>query len=227
MRTQRPVALVGSGPAELFNIVRRASVLRRLGPVKSTSLRLASRMANTLRHGHAVREYEELADAGTTLLCMPEEQLAQTVAELAEAEISWRSRVVILCGGPPGSEALAPLARLGASVASLCEIPDLTPARFLAEGDRAALRESKRLFCGDGARLLEIEKGAKTACIAGFALLASRFPPLIDEVIRQLAAAGLSRSQAAPIVERMLVAGVRGYFRGGRRISCGPAISPP
>ncbi|MDX2153813.1 MAG: hypothetical protein SFV54_23930 [Bryobacteraceae bacterium] len=217
MKKARPLALVGAGPAEGFSLVRRPGILMRLGPVKSSSYRLASRIANALRHGFAVRECDDLDEAGVILLCAPDTQLSEIVDELAASGRPWRGRTVIVCGSGSGSEVLAPLAQQGAAVGSVCQVGELTPPRYLAEGDRPALREVRGLFTGDGSRLIEINKGMKRECMSVFANLPLMLPSLIDDSIRRLAGAGLDKQTAAPIIERLLMSSVRGCFKGSRR----------
>jgi len=66
--------LIGTGNLTDSPLTRFWSLPERLGPVKSSSYRLASRIANMLRAGHPVKDYADFESCILILVCVPEEK---------------------------------------------------------------------------------------------------------------------------------------------------------
>src|SRR5713226_1554409 len=116
MNKAQPVALIGAGKFTDSPATRFWGLRDLLGPVKATSYRVASRIANHLRAGHPVKDYEEFESCSLVLLCVPDEAVAARAAELAACGFSWKEKAVVLCSTWLDGGELHQLAQAGASV---------------------------------------------------------------------------------------------------------------
>ena len=119
MKKAQSVGLIAAGSLTDSPLTRFWSLPERLGPVKSASYRVASRIANMLRAGHPVKDYAEFEACILILVCVPEENVSQVVAEMLSAAISWRGKAVLLCSTWLDSSSLRELAARGAAVGSI------------------------------------------------------------------------------------------------------------
>lgn len=221
MKKARPVALICAGPAKNLAFARLPGIAEALGPVKAPSFRLASRTTNTMRSGFPVRQYAELAECGLMLLCLPDRAVRKVVEDLARAPIAWNGVGVVVVSAMLDSGDLQPLSRLGAGVTSVYHLEGVHGQRYLAEGDRAVLRELKSLLAADS-HLLEIPPGAKHLCLAGFALATTALTPVIDAAVECLNGAGLPHRESVALVERLMQNTLRGFAKSGRKSWNGP-----
>src|SRR5579863_291978 len=123
MKKAQSVGLIGTGSLTDSPLTRFWYLPERLGPVKSASFRVASRIANMLHAGHPVKDYAEFEDCNLILICVPEETISQVVSDLVSSEISWPGKAVVLCSTWLDSGELQKLAALGASIGSISSIP--------------------------------------------------------------------------------------------------------
>src|SRR5262245_21188409 len=123
MNRLQPIALVIAGNTRLPMLRRLPHIEERLGPVRSTSFRLAGGMVKTLGAGHAVQDVREFDSCGIILLSMPDQWLTSSLEELLDANIRWRAKTVLLCGSRHDSSVLEKLAFLGASTGSVTPVP--------------------------------------------------------------------------------------------------------
>jgi predicted short-subunit dehydrogenase-like oxidoreductase (DUF2520 family) len=216
MRKTRPLALVGAGPVSRSFLAHLPAVAEHLGPVKSFSFRLASRIANALRAGFPVADYAELDHSRMILLSLPARSLGRMLAELVAAPIDWRHKTVILCDAEGDSSALAALASRGAATASLAPLEgfDLVE-RILIEGDPLALAAARRLLAHGDVKLVELQRGAKAVYLAGTTFLTTFSAPLLAAAGDCLRLAGLSPQLANQVVDRLSQRALRTYLGGG------------
>ncbi|MBX9600064.1 MAG: DUF2520 domain-containing protein [Bryobacteraceae bacterium] len=226
MKKTPSVGLVGAGSVSRSCLARIPKLREQLGPVKAPSFRVASRLANTLRSGFAVREYSDLARSKIILLAVPERILDRTVDELAASSLEWAGRTVILCCRARDSRTLQRLARLGARVASLDSLGDLREERFVVEGDRDAVRDLARLLGEARTRLIEIDASHKDLYRAGIWMSSQGLLPLLDAAVVHLRRAGMARQQALPIVAELMHRSLRDYQRAGRKARNAPQLWP-
>ena len=139
MSKAQSVGLIGTGNLTDSPLTRFFRLPERLGPVKSASYRVASRIANMLQAGHPVKDYAQFKSCDLILVCVPEETVSQTVHEMASAGISWRGKAVVLCSTWLDSGELHELGARGASVGSISVIPG-----FPAPCSRPSSRRRKR-----------------------------------------------------------------------------------
>src|ERR1700730_10677150 len=97
MKKPPPVALLCAGNLTDSASTRFRGLAASLGPVKSSSLRLASRFANILRAGHAVADYETFRECPILLVAVPDAAAADTIRDLSCADLDWTRASVVLC----------------------------------------------------------------------------------------------------------------------------------
>lgn len=222
MRKARPAALVGAGPVSLSFLARIPGLRDELGPVKGPIFRVASRLANTLRAGYAVKTWEELEPCTLVLIAVPEARLPATIRELAGSPLDWRRKSAVLCGTERDSTELAPLAARGASTASLDEIGGFEGLRFVVEGDRAAVREVRRLVERGGAKVHVIRTSGKALYTAGVSFSTSLLTPLLEASVECLRRAGLISATAEAVAGALMHRSLRSYLKAGKRRWSGP-----
>ena len=79
MKKAQSVGLIGTGSLTDSPLTRFWWLSERLGPVKSASYRVASRIANMLQAGHPVKDYAEFESCVLILICVPEETVPRVV----------------------------------------------------------------------------------------------------------------------------------------------------
>lgn len=210
------LGLVGAGALSRSFVTKLPALRGRLGPVLAPCQRLATRLVNTLRAGYAVQRYEELEAAETVLIAVPDKMLAEVIAALAKAGLEWSGKIVLLCDSRMDSSALGALARHGAMTASLSVIPGLA-LRYVAEGERRAVREARSLVEQDGARVYELPEGGKAVFLAALSLTGSLALPVVDAAARCLRAAGLPAPASDGVCEQLLLKTLRAYLHAGRK----------
>lgn len=218
MRKARPLALVGAGAVSRSFLAQLPAVAEHLGPVKSVSYRLASRIANAMRAGYPVADYPDLDRVQIVLISMPCRSLSRTVSELAEAAVSWRGKTVILCDANEDRGALALLAAKGAATASLMPLEGFDGKRLLIEGDRVALAAARRLLGGGEIRFVEIRERSKAAYLAGIRFLTTLSAPMFSAANDCFRSAGLGSKLAAQIIENLGERTLRSYLSAGRKV---------
>ena len=140
MNRVAPFALVAAGRIRDSFLTRVPRLAERLGPVRSSSFRLASRISNFLGAGYSVESLEAFERSRVILIAMPKPWLPVVVEQLAGTGFDWKSKSVLLCDSELDSSALEALARLGASTGSIVAVPPGTEPVYLVEGERRALR---------------------------------------------------------------------------------------
>src|SRR5215472_5016653 len=202
MKKAKSVALIGAGKVTDSSLSRFYWLTDRLGPVKSTSFRLASRIANHLRAGHAVKDYTEFNDCDLILIFVPREMLPDVLRELVVSEIDFRRKSVLLCCAWLDSSELAEVAAHGASVASIEAIPGFEEHRYLIEGDRAAVRASRRLVEHGERRAVVIERSLKPLYMAALTWTGSVMFSVVWAAAESLRYAGVKPLVSASILEK-------------------------
>jgi predicted short-subunit dehydrogenase-like oxidoreductase (DUF2520 family) len=223
MKKPPPVALVCAGNLTDSALTRFRGLAARLGPVKSTSLRLASRFANILRAGHAVADYDLFRECPLLLVAVPDEVAATTIRELSHAGLDWTHESVVLCSTVLESEELSPLAELGAGTASICEATAFDGRLFVAEGDREAIKQVRPLVEGPSrtgaARVLSLPRGHKAFYLAALACTGPLFTSLLSCAGECLKLAGVAASDADSMLQTQAEKTTRSFLKGGRKLS--------
>jgi hypothetical protein len=222
MKRPKSVALVGGGKLSSSSLAGFWLHSEMLGPVMASSYRLASRIANSFRAGHPVRNYAGFDACKLILICVPDPALPAVIADLCSSNISWSGKSVVLWSAWLGSGELIELSRRGASVGSIATIPGFQDQWYLIEGDKRAIQESTRLVENRERRSVAIERGLKPLYLAALTCTGSLLFPLVMAASESLRLAGVPSPVAAKMLEMQLNGSLRSYARGGKR-----AYAPP
>jgi len=217
MKKAKSVALVAAGNLTDSFVSKFYWLSDRLGPVKSTSIRLASRIVNYLRAGHPVDDWTEFNSCDLILVYVHDRLLAQTLGELSSSGIDFRGKAVVLCSVWHGSSELAELCACGAAVGSIGPIPGFEDLRYLIEGDPLAVREARRLVEHRGRRGVVIERSLKPLFLAALTCTGSVLFSVVMAASESLRHAGITPLVSASILERQLGRTLRSYVRAGRK----------
>jgi predicted short-subunit dehydrogenase-like oxidoreductase (DUF2520 family) len=217
MKKAQSVGLIGTGNLTDSPLTRFWFLKERLGPVKSASFRVASRIANMLRAGRPVKDYAEFENCDLILVCVPDEKVAQIVSEMAASGISWRGRAVVLCSAWLDSDELQALSALGAAVGSLSPIPGFDDDRYLVEGDPLAIRRAKSLVEYRDRRAVSIDRPLKPFYLAALTCTGTILFAVLHVASESLRLARIPSALGATILERQLSRGLRAYLKGGLR----------
>ncbi|HWY46116.1 MAG TPA: hypothetical protein VNX70_01950 [Bryobacteraceae bacterium] len=225
MKRVKPVALVGAGNFTDSPLTRFLRFSDQLGPVKSPSYRLASRISNIFRSGHPVKDYAALDACRLILVCVPDQTLPEILCEMAASGISWRGKAIILCSMWLDSSHLSELSARGGSIGSLSPIPGfegLEDFRYLIEGDKLAILEAKRLLAHQKQRVIAIERSLKPFYLAALTCTGDLLFALMVAASGSLRHAGLSSPVSAAILEKQFGRALRSYLKSGRNFSPAP-----
>ena len=217
MKKAQSVGLIGTGSLTDSPLTRFRWLPERLGPVKSASYRVASRIANMLQAGHPVKDYAEFEACVLILVCVPEESVARIVSELVTSGISWKGKAVVLCSMWLDSGDLRELSALGAAVGSLAPIPGFDDQRYLVEGDPLAIRQSRSLVEYRDRRALAIDRPYKPFFLAALTCTGTLLFALLHVASESMRHARIPPSLSAPLIERQLARTLRSLLKGGRR----------
>lgn len=193
----------------------------RLGPVASTSHRLAARIANTLKSGTAVKDFGGLNNCSVILLCAPAGSIDRLAGALANAPVDWNGKVLLLCDSDAYTCDVPKFRELGAAMASINGLDGIAD-RYIVEGDPIALREARALVRDLGGKPIEIASDRIRLYDAALTLSGSLFTPLMEtctECIRQV---GVTGPAAATLAEALLQRSIRAFMHSGRKSWTGP-----
>ena len=222
MKKQMRVGLVVEGNATASPVLRLTSLADELGPVKSVGLQVSRRISNFLRAGYAVTEYQDLACAQLILLRLPDSQTPRIVAELCEAGLPFSEMAFVLCESWMPTDALIPLRRQGAQIASLMNVGPLAQNCFVVEGDLAAVRRAKRLLTRGHARVIELRPGTKALYFAADLLCTAITVPLFQVAEQALRESGVSGNDLVVLTAEWLELLQSRVKKGGRARWGGP-----
>jgi predicted short-subunit dehydrogenase-like oxidoreductase (DUF2520 family) len=220
MKKAQSVGLIGTGSLTDTPLTRFWWLQERLGPVKSASYRVASRIANMLQAGHPVKDYAEFESCALTLVCVPEETVPQVVSEMVSAGISWRGKAVVLCSAWLDSGDLGELSALGASVGSISPIPGSQiqgDERYLVEGDPLAIRQAKNLVEYRERRAVAIERSLKPFYLAALTCTGTLLFALLRVAFESLQLATVPPGLSATLLDGQITRTLRSFIKGGRR----------
>ncbi len=216
MKKLTSVGLVAAGNLTDSPLARFRWLSTHLGPVKSSSFRVARRIVNIIEAGHAVRDYTDLDHCRTVLLCVPDEQLPKITGELLSADISWRGKAVVLFSTWLDSSQLDEFSRRGAAIGSVSPIPGFDETRYLVEGDRLAIREATSLVADRDRRAVAIERSLKPFYLAALTCTGNLLFTLLLAASEALHRAGVPALLSGNILDRQLSKTFRSFLRGGR-----------
>jgi len=217
MKKAQSVGLIGTGSLTDSPLTRFWWLSERLGPVKSASYRVASRIANMLRAGHPVKDYAEFESCVLILVCVPEGSVARVVSEMLSSGISWQGKAVVLCSAWLDSGELRELASQGASVGSITPIPGFDDERYLVEGDPLAIRQARSLVEYRERRAVAIERTLKPFYLAALTCTGTLLFALLHVAFESLQRAKIPPGNSAALLDRQINRTLRSFLKGGRR----------
>jgi predicted short-subunit dehydrogenase-like oxidoreductase (DUF2520 family) len=216
--------LAAAGNISQSLLMRVPQLKHKLGPVASSSYRLASRIVNTLRAGTAVRTAAELQSTNVILLCVPGVPLTQLVGLSFVEEIQWQGKTVLICDTAVNGEISADLRLRGASVATLNSVPGL-PASFLISGDRASLKLARTLVRSVAGGIIEIAPEHLVLFDAAVTLASSLFTSLLETAVECLRQSGLDQPLTGKTVDLLFQHSLRSFKHSGRKSWSGPVAN--
>ncbi len=211
MRKRRPAGLLASGNAAANPLLRLLSASGALGPVASTSLRVASRIANALGAGTAVDDPAAFEGCRLILVHLPGEEPGG-VKWLEQSQVDWVRRAVLMVEGESAGP-LRSLAERGAAIGVVAALPGIGERSFLLEGERAAAGEIRPLLHACGARLTLIPPGSKAPFDAALALSGGSVFALLSAADAALRSADLPRDMADRVLEKSVERAVRSWMK--------------
>lgn len=214
MKKPPPVALIGAGKFANSPITRMRSLGSCLGPVKAPSLRVASRISNSLRAGHPVSDYHQIEACELILVSVPDEMLASILAEMTASLESWRNKTLVACSETICCEHLSRLEDLGAVTGTLAMVQGYEDRWFLVEADKTVERQLRPLL--EERRVTVIGRFQKQRYLEALGGIAAQFTPSLKQAAETLRATGIPSPEVCEIVERQVTRTMRSYFRSGK-----------
>jgi predicted short-subunit dehydrogenase-like oxidoreductase (DUF2520 family) len=210
------MGMIGAGGVNRSFLARMPIVLSRMGPVKAASFRVARRIANTLRSGHAVMNYSAMAPCDLIWIAVPDSGIDRVSRELAAAT-PLDGKIAVLCGSTRDSCWPSPLLTGGARVATLNCVEESGERLFVAEGDPAAMRELRRVIAAESRKLIELRAASKALYLSGVHLATYLLLPWIAASVESLRDAGLSRLEATHVANALGSRALRAYVKAGAK----------
>src|SRR2546421_12760632 len=99
-------AVAGGGRVSGSFVARLPRLGSDLGAVAAQSYRQASRIANSIGAGHAVKRYEDLNGSALILICAPQKDVGKIISALAGA-LDCHGKIFLLCESGVDSRQLA------------------------------------------------------------------------------------------------------------------------
>jgi hypothetical protein len=176
-------------------------VKTKLGPVKGVSFSTARKLVLALRAGYAVPNYAALEACPLIWIHVPDSMLDSVLRDLAAQTPIHRTMVVICETERDSSHAESLLAR-GARVATVNSLDELQ-STFIVEGHPETVRSVKKILERDRRRAIEVQAGRKPLFLAGMQLSTLLLRPFLQSAMGCFQDAGLSRADAAALVESL------------------------
>ena len=205
----------------------------RIGDVFARSAASARSAVEFIGSGQPLTLSDRPGQVELVLLAVPDDQLADAAAWLAERAGIGPGSVAFHCSGAHPASVLEPLRAAGAAVASAHPMHSFAdPAHsvetfagtFCAlEGDDQAMQMLEPAFEAIGARPLQIDGDAKLLYHAGGVCASNYVTVLIDAALRLLEAAGI----ATPTGRQLIGPLVRGAVDSALSLGPGTALTGP
>jgi hypothetical protein len=211
------LGLIVEGNSTRSAILGLPKVCDELGPVKSAALRVARRISNLLRAGYAIEAYEELQAAKLVLMKIPDSSVDRTVSELCASELMLEDLSFVLCESWMATDCLEPLRQRGASVATLVEIPCRNRNWFAIEGQPIAVRLSRRVLEGAGAKVFELRSNTKSLLFTAELATLALPVPYFAAAQRALRASGIAGNHLTLVLEEFGLEMLRTFLKSNRK----------
>jgi hypothetical protein len=207
--------VIGAGALSKSLIGQLPRKSRQIGAVAGVSYRVASRLANSLRAGHAARSVDELDASPVILFHAPALQVLFLAELLAQARIQWRGKPLVFCDceAPPALQER--FRTMGASTAVARQFG--VAGSIMLEGTVPALIVARNISSELRLRAVEIPSGARGSFAAAVTLGTTALTPLINRAAGLIRACGLRDKVAIQLAAALFEQTVREYGHSGRQ----------
>jgi len=205
------VAAAGAVGSSLIGQLSRET----LGPVCGVSYRVASRIANTLHGGYAVRSAMELNSAPAILFHAPPDQVDGLLELLELAPVEWNGKPLIFCDCIADKTSVERFNALGASVAMVRKFE--IPGYLILEGTPPGLITGHRIAKELRMKPIEISAGCANVFDAALTLGTCALTPLIDTAAAFLRQAGVRDTDAPRLAAALFQETARSYAHSGKQ----------
>jgi Domain of unknown function (DUF2520) len=228
MKKLSPVGLVVEGKSASSVILRLPNLAEEIGPIKSTALRVARRLANFLHAGYGIAQYEELAECRLILVRASDQTIRRIVDDFCRSDLDLSALAIVLCESWQLMDVLAPLHARGASIGTLLPVPSTRRRWFVLEGEPRATRLTRQFIEANEGKVLELKTGRKELYFAAELLTTALPIPLFAAAQRALREAGIGGNNLQALLEEMAHKMFRDFLNASRTTWGGPlAASTP
>jgi hypothetical protein len=212
---QAEYGVIGAGALSKSLVGHLPRKSRQIGPVAGVSFRVASRMTNSLRAGHAARSADELNSLPVILFHAPASQVRTIADLLAHAQIDWSNKALIFCDCEAPVALVDRFRALGASTAVARRFG--IPGTIMVEGAAPALACAHRIASELRLRAIEITPGSGDVFAAALTLATAAQTPLINRAAGMMRACGLRDKAAVQLATLLFEQTVHEYDHSGRQ----------
>jgi predicted short-subunit dehydrogenase-like oxidoreductase (DUF2520 family) len=193
--------------------------------ILTRSLDSAQRASGFLGAGRPVSGFDEMRPADLYIIAASDDAIAGCAADLAATGLAGPGTTVCHLSGALPSSLLAPLAGLGAEIASVHPVKSFADpldsvARFAGtwcgiEGDAAAVACLSIAFSAIGGKIFSVDPRFKTIYHAGSVLVCNYLTALVESGVRAYCKGGLSDQIALEVMEPLVRGTLDNIFRSG------------
>ena len=207
--------VIGAGGLSKSLIGQLPRKSRQIGPVAGVSFRVASRMANSLRAGHAARSADELNETPVILFHAPADQIRTLAELLGQARINWKDKTLIFCDCEVAFPIAGRFRLLGATTAVARQFG--IAGTIMVEGTGPALACAHRIAADLRLRAVEIAPGASDVFAATLTLATVALTPLVNRAATLLKASGLRDKAAVLMATALFEHTIQDYGHSGKQ----------
>jgi hypothetical protein len=212
---QAEYGVIGAGALSKSLVGHLPRKSRQIGPVAGVSFRVASRMTNSLRAGHAARTADELNSLPVILFHAPAVQVRAIAALLEHAQIDWKNKSLIFCDCEAPVALIDRFRALGASTAVARRFG--IPGTIMVEGSAPALMCAHRIAAELRLRAIQITPGSGDVFAAALTLATAAQTPLIHRATGMMRACGLRDKEAVQLATMLFEQTAQEYGHSGRQ----------
>jgi len=193
--------------------------------ILTRSLDSAQRAAGFLGAGRPVSGFDGMRPAELYIIAVSDDAIAGCAADLAATGLAGPGTTVCHLSGALTSSLLAPLADLGAQIASVHPVKSFADpldsvASFAGtwcgiEGDLAAVACLSHAFGAIGGKIFSVDPRFKTIYHVGSVLVCNYLTALVESGVRAYGKGGLSDQLALEVMEPLVRGTLDNIFRSG------------
>ena len=186
-----------------------------IGPVAGASFRVASRMANSLRAGHAARNADELDVMPAILFHAPANQVCAIAGLLETAKIDWTGKALVFCDCKPSCALRKRFQLRGADTAVVRQFG--IAGSIMVEGTASALACAHGIAVSLRLKAIEIKPGTGDVFNAAVTLATSALTPLVNRAASLLRGSGMRDQEAVRMATALFEQTIQAYGHSGRQ----------